>query len=300
MNKEGLEKIVSKLNKNKHVIIVGPRYNEKKYRVYAYGGCIGKFPLEKSKGYCELANQEYCEYLNPQDKMDLEALLSKNFIESNEILINNKYLKLILSAAQKRYSIIPGCPKERYMQTEIAKHLMNVERKEKNPFIITDIEFTFPQNKKNKKNIYKPDFIAFNGSSIILIEFKYNGNSIGGKNGIIKHFNDFKNLMENDTDKEFLLSESQKRIKCLAEINKTLREWLPDNFELKKNEISFAFLFVGERENTIKAIKNEFKKVDSNMRNDFKNTLCWFFEAPRPEIFDFSQSNNLGKFAQLK
>lgn len=288
---------IKKLSDKPHIVIVGGTKNSNGYRIYAYGGCIGIISTENTE--CELANEDYKKHIKDSDKQrELEKLLSsKN--DKHKILLSDDYINLICEATKNKFTTIKGQHKERYQQTEIAKCLMNLPYSEKNPFIVTDIEFTFES--QQDKNIYKPDFIAFDGKNIYLIEFKYNGKSIYADNGVKKHFEDFNNLTQNIKAKKYLYEETEKRINQLIKINDNIKECIQKNIpNISNANLIFAFLFIGNKKETISGIQTEYGKInEQNLKENFKNTLCWFFDDVNPEEYDFSLSSTLGEFADL-
>ncbi len=170
----------------KPILIMPPDgSNPNHFRIYAFGGDIGRVPI-RADGVFKLAkDSEYSKYLNrndyhngneqvfhfptwldtlpyikPTEKKDrseqeiLNWLLKCKDVSKKEILVGNYskyYLPLILAASKNRFIKKKGCKYERWVQQEIAKRYQQITGiKNTRSLIISDIEYDIPISDKRK------------------------------------------------------------------------------------------------------------------------------------------------------
>lgn len=130
------------------IAVVGPSLKnskapDKHLRVYAFGGFIGEIPPIGSKCEFSLAKDSYAGYLENHEKDEFRAFL-KN--KSAETICSDRYLELILKAAEKKFSNSTEKDgknsinyKERRVENDIICRFMNTGSQS---WAAIDMEFT--------------------------------------------------------------------------------------------------------------------------------------------------------------
>lgn len=173
-------------------------------RVYAYGGIIGRIPIEESNAEYHLATVAYEKWLEGDKKEQLKDFLAlkseppaKRGSSKKDALENPKYLSLICEAARRRFSSLKNFPKERNIQVKIAKRSMVSSAAN----VVCDMEYCVPKVNDAKQSTDKgknPNFdlitIDKNGK-IGFIELKSEKSSCIGKSGIKEHYKDIQHCL---------------------------------------------------------------------------------------------------------
>lgn len=178
---------------------------------------------------------------------------------------NDYYLPLILAAQIKKWTKKDGkTKKERRVQCEIAKiYQKKCGKRDGKDFIVTDIEFKFPLTpkrckEKGKGTDSKPDFVVFDGYSFGLIELKYNGEGYSDNNDLNVHFNDFYDLIYDETDE----IRWEKYGECLRRLAILLKLGVLGTDENRKK--------------WLECLKKQRKFYKLNKNGSFRNELFWF------------------------
>ncbi|MBR6307108.1 MAG: hypothetical protein IKR39_00700 [Lachnospiraceae bacterium] len=266
--------------KQRPIVIMPPDgSNQEHFRVYAYGGQIGRVPFDIKKWYHLASDKKYSEYSS--DKSALKNILSnRSYEDRKDYLVGKKrdsYLRLILEASRKKFTGKAGLKGERLVQHEIAKHYQNAfGNKDGKNLIITDIELDIPisdkralekgirihskDGKRKKGKASKPDFVMFDGTQFGIVELKYLGKSMDTRtaNSLDWHYLDFYSSI-NECGKEKtreIYGTCLRRLKELIDAEIIDHEWdtkwkiLDDEYTKNKEmdcskKFWFGFLFVG-------------------------------------------------------
>lgn len=267
------EKIIEKLKEYRKdgLIIIGPQgHKEKKLRIYAGGGSIGKIAL-RGKGKCEINQSEnyvenhlFIDGSETQKDSIAQNELRKFFEEARgkkeddrscgEILCDPHYIELMLKATRHfgykygKNSVYQGkrVKRERLIETTLIAQQGEIKCENGN-LLVYDMEYalTCPTNSttKNgkKKKHSKPDFMVFDGQNIGFVELKYDAENMSGDGSLGVHYSDFMDFIWNSTEEYNIwdiLDETIYRLECLKDANLLDISWYTgiNNIRLWYNE----------------------------------------------------------------
>lgn len=259
MSRLSKEQVISKLLEysEQGVIILGPKgRNEKKLRVYAYGGELGEIALSES-GKCKVNTDRNYALNHIVDDEDLKTQLLKLMDEAgqeeadsrdrSEILCDDKYIECMIRATRhKGYkkSVYQGqnLKKERLIETTLISQQGKIKYEE-GSLLVYDMEYAIPlPNKKiiNKKGkeatkISKPDFMVFDGKNIGIVELKYDADNMTGDNSLENHYDDFMHYIhvEDNAYRWSIIRETIHRLTCLQKEGLIDKSWEKPIIELK-------------------------------------------------------------------
>lgn len=277
--------LVNELNiLDRPVLILGPENDEKykgRMRVWAYGGSIAEIDTATGR-ICLKGTKDYAPYLRdgfyngekiPEaflqeglfDKANAathEATeerydrLVKEFKKEKQEKIDPELLNLCVFSAYTRFlsrkqlKTIPTYPQEKSMQCVIAKNSMLNSRWKKSgtSMVVIDVETHLPAKEREHP---RADFVVFDGESFGLIEFKYLGKSMDGKdNNLKKHYDDFAYAMSDDHAGR-LYRRLQMKLQYLMDYGIIDQSWYTKGEEkckkpYKKSVLWCGFYFLGD------------------------------------------------------
>ncbi|MBQ6886741.1 MAG: hypothetical protein IJN54_04425 [Lachnospiraceae bacterium] len=260
MGRVSKEQVINKLLEynEQGVVILGPKgRNEKKLRVYAYGGELGEIALSENGKYEVNTDRNYAlnHIVDDEDSktqllrfMDEAEQEGADVRDRSEILCDDKYIECMLKATKhKGYknSVYQGqkLKKERLIETTLILQQGKIKYEE-GSLLVYDMEYAIPlPNKKiiNKKGkevakISKPDFMVFDGKNIGMVELKYDADNMTGDNSLENHYDDFMHYihMENDAYRWGIIKETIHRLTCLQEEGLIDKSWEKAITELKQ------------------------------------------------------------------
>ncbi|MCR5847616.1 MAG: hypothetical protein K6G75_05805 [Lachnospiraceae bacterium] len=220
--------LVNNLNLLKHpVLILGPENDSEKYkgkmRLWAYGGSIATVDSETGYVVFPAGSRNYIPYLcdgYKNNKIHPEEFWQEGLFDDLDMPANEKYEKLLkmhdkssgriapelldlsVFGAYTRFlnrsvhQKYPTYPQEKSMQCVIAKNSMlnSVWKGSERSLVVIDVEtHLFSEGTEHPR----ADFVVFDGEAFGLIEFKYLGQSMDGKeNNLSKHYDDFVKAMK--------------------------------------------------------------------------------------------------------
>jgi len=260
MGRLSKEQVINKLLEyNKQgVVILGPKgRNEKKLRVYAYGGELGEIALSEN-GKCKVnTDRNYALNHIVDDEASKKQLLKlmdeavqegADGRDKSEILCDDKYIECMLKATKhKGYKDVvyrgQKLKKERLIETTLISQQGKIEYEE-GSLLVYDMEYAIPlPNKKiiNKKGkqvakISKPDFMVFDGKNIGIVELKYDADSMTGDNSLKNHYDDFMHYIhvESDVYRWSIIKETIHRLICLQKEGLVDKSWEEAITELRQ------------------------------------------------------------------
>ena len=216
-----------------------------KFRIYAYGGEIGRIATHP-RSKCTVLSVAYIKYLpDEKDREELTQLIKKYADCFESLLVMPRYIDLAVKAAKARFA-----SRERSVENEILHRYMKLGGRN---WCVVDMEFR--GSKELDLGGGKPDLVVYDHeiNQFGIIELKYNNKSTENKD---KHFSDFLKICCN-TQKHIAFNREMKR-----RVNKLLEYNLTDDILIdwqEENPVWFGFLFVDGDEKISKRIASKLK-----------------------------------------
>jgi len=282
------------------IVVLGPAGRKTtKFRIYAYGGLIGRIPTGNGKT-C-LADTEYSKYLGElsrDDEIDKKYLrhmnekyvrLEDSGTEYRESTVCDKlrerlkeildapydfylsspsqsaeYLDLILKAVEKKFMNTGKALGERRIQTAIVRRHMKKDSED--GWCVVDMEYEISKNVNLSGKGFKPDIVVFDkNNGFGLIELKYDDKST---ENLQKHYMDVQNVM-NDNDIAKITDELKRRSAYLGEyglISHTMYKSIKNS---NTQNLWQGFLFVGgQREKAINLVSDLVKRHGEMIKDE--------------------------------
>ncbi|MDE7312636.1 MAG: hypothetical protein K2N87_13615 [Eubacterium sp.] len=234
------------------IVVAGPDGKKKtKFRVYAYGGLIGRIAAGKGKtclaedrGYPKYLSEDWLSKDDETDKKYLQYMdkkyvgLEYSGIEYSESVIfrrlrdrlqeildephdfylnsishSAEYLDLILKAVEKKFMNKDKDLGERRIQTAIVKHHM--KKASEDDWCVIDMEYRVSKKVNPSGKGFKPDIVVFDkNSGFGFIELKYGGKSM---ENLQEHYMDVQNVRNNNDAVRIITDELKRRSAYLWE-----------------------------------------------------------------------------------
>lgn len=245
------------------IAVVGPKLGksnkpDEHLRAYAFGGFIGAIPAVGSDDKFQLADENYAKYLDDCEKYELQSMLGNC---SAETLCSDRYLELILKAAERKFTKSTNAEDaERKIENNIVCRFMNTASQS---WAAVDMEFTIGENCGQHDIVF---YDASDAPCYIITELKYNCRST---HNIDEHIEDMKKLY---ALKDKVRNELNRRMGYLCEyglVSQAMRDSFI-NSDKNKIDIRFGILYVGGGE----------KAAKDNVKIEGKA----YFESPESEI----------------
>lgn len=273
------------------IVVVGPDGGKQKakFRVYAYGGLIGRIAagkgkncLAEDKGYPKYLSEDWLSKDDETDKKYLQYMdkkyigLEYSGIEYSESVIcrrlrgrlqeildephdfyldstshSAEYLDLILKAAEKKFMNKDKDLGERRIQTAIVKQHM--KKASEDDWCVIDMEYKVSKKVNPSGKGFKPDIVIFDkNSGFGFIELKYGGKSM---ENLQEHYTDVQNIRNNNDAVRIITDELKRRSTYLWEYglisDAIYRSMKKSDFQ----NLWQGFLFVGgKREKAISLV----------------------------------------------
>jgi hypothetical protein len=272
-------------------------------RVYAYGGLIGRIPLEGSKAEYHLADDDYKKLLDFNEAELLEKFLAwkkkqpaNPGLSPKKALVNTDYLNLICKAAQSRFSSKKKSRQERNIQVKIAKQSMASSAAN----VVCDMEHCIqaaeyakqcqklPQYKGKKSKKPKFDLITIDRNGRIgFIELKINELACRGGSGIREHYEDSQICMQSSSVKKRI----KHRYNVLSENGIIEGVKIEETAAENSEDAFFGFLFhksdtLKSQADAVRICKEEIAEIDL----DGDNIFFQFVAQPEDVDFDHMQT----------
>lgn len=214
--------------------------------IYYRGGNIVRIAQSNSR-YSFFFDVKYCrsgEYQYPEDNPHYQTLASMDNYDAQAFIKNLPVMRSVMDAWFKKYP-----KKEREYQQNLQSE---------NAFVV-DIEHQYNYDRQGGMRF---DMIIVDGDKMYVTENKIGTSAIGGNAGVVKHYTDICNFLDDDRLHQGLIDSVIETSKVKHKLGLLEREI--SQIDPSKTEILFVF---GEYNHRSKALGNAVKEIHNCKEN---------------------------------